>query len=253
MKGTKIHFKGREYNTDGDRPLRLNDVPKVDSDKKLKNIFKDKSLVVFKITDKELLGVNKLKFKRKRFLMLEPNPVTFYFSLSFDAVYQLEDARKIFESILDDDPDSKTVIFSYIFKVSSVGIIFSSFALEAFMNQMLPDYAQFKYKGKLVDKNHIQRWATFDDKIKNIIPQLCNKDFGLKYPKKMDTILKLKKIRDELTHLKEQRKNGFTSYDDIYQDILDLNLKSIVVAVKGFINFYHPGLIYNYKGKTSIK
>jgi hypothetical protein len=69
----------------------------------------------------------------------------------------------------------------------------------------------------------------------------------------MDRITKLKKLRDELTHLKERRNNGFTSYGDVYQDILDLNLRTIVVSVKAFINFYEPGLIDNDKGRTGIK
>ncbi|AYL97802.1 hypothetical protein [Mucilaginibacter celer] len=93
MKGTKINFKGHEYNTDGDRPVQLNDVPKVTSEKQLKKILRDKSLVFLQIGYKELYGINRLKFKQKHFLMLEPNPVTFYFSLAFDVVPQLEDAR----------------------------------------------------------------------------------------------------------------------------------------------------------------
>ena len=222
MKGTKIHFKGSEYNKDGDRPVQLNDVPKVTSEKQLKKILRDKSLVFLQITDKELLGVNRLSFKRKKFLMLEPNPVTFYFSLAFDVINQLEDARNKFMNALNERSGSKTVEFSYLFKVSSVGIIFSFFALEAFMNQMLPDYALINYNGKLVQKDNIQRWASFEDKISSIIPKLSDKDFAQKHPKKMDRILKLKRLRDELTHLKERRKNGFTSYDNIYQDILDL-------------------------------
>lgn len=253
MKGTKINFKGHEYNTDGDRPVRLSDVPKVNSEKQLKRILRDKNLVFLQIGDKELFGINRLKFKQKSFFMLEPNPVTFYFSLAFDAVRQLEDARSLFANTLMEGTNPGTVVFSYVFKVSSVGIIFSFFALEAFMNQMLPDYALINYNGKLVEKEHIQRWASFEDKMNNIVPKLCDKDFAQKYPKKMDRILMLKKLRDELTHLKERRKNGFTSYDNIYQDILDLNLKSIVASVKSFINFYHPGLIYNYKRQTSIK
>jgi len=253
MRGTKIHFKGSEYNSDGDRPLPLNNIPRVNSDKQLKKILRDKSIVFLKITDKELLGINKLKFKQKNFLMLEPNPVTFYFSLAFDAVNQLKDARNRFKDVLSECPDNTTVVFSYLFKVSSVGIIFSFFALEAFMNQMLPDYALINYNGKLVEKDYIQRWASFEDKIKNIIPKLSGKDFAQQYPKKMDKILSLKRLRDELTHLKERKKNGFTSYDAIYQDILGLNLNSIMVSVKAFINFYYPGLIYNYQRQTSIK
>ncbi|AYL97803.1 hypothetical protein [Mucilaginibacter celer] len=154
---------------------------------------------------------------------------------------------------MNESSASKTVAFSYVFKVSSIGVIFSFLALEAFMNQMLPDYALINYNGKLVEKDRIQRWASFEDKINSIIPKLTNKDFGLKYPKKMGRISKLKMLRDELTHLKERRKNGFTSYDNVYQDILDLNLKSIVASVKSFINFYNPGLIQNYRGRTTIK
>jgi hypothetical protein len=253
MKGTKIHFKGNEYNTDGDRPVQLDDVPKVNSEKQLKKILRDKSLVFLQISDKELFGINRLKFKQKIFLMLEPNPVTFYFSLAFDAIRQLEEARSLFTNALNDNINSETVVFSYVFKVSSVGIIFSFLALEAFMNQMLPDYALINYNGKLAGKEHIQRYASFEDKMNNIIPKQCGKDFVQKYPQRMLRLLKLKRLRDELTHLKERRKNGFTSYDNIYQDILDLNLKSIVFSVKSFINFYYPGLICNYRGRTSIK
>ena len=121
------------------------------------------------------------------------------------------------------------------------------------MNQMLPDYALINYNGKLVSKERIQRYATFEDKINGIIPRLSGKNFAERYPKKMVTILKLKKLRDELTHLKERKSNGFTSYNDVYQDILDLNLRSIVVSVKAFINFYEPGLIHNYKGRTALR
>ena len=60
-------------------------------------------------------------------------------------------------------------------------------------------------------------------------------------------------MRDELTNLKEFKTNGFTSYNEIYQDILETNLKSIIFAVKSYINFYSPKLIINYKMKTRIK
>jgi hypothetical protein len=120
MKGTKIHYKGREYNADGDRPVRLDNVPKANPDKQLKKILLDKSLVFLQITDKELLGVNRLKFKQKTFFMLEPNPVTFYFSLAFDAVYELEDARNRLANALKEGSGSKAVVFSYVFKASSI-------------------------------------------------------------------------------------------------------------------------------------
>lgn len=104
---------------------------------------------------------------------MEPNPVTFYFSLAFDSIAQLENARNLLsEAMLDPSSSSKAMPFSFVFIVASVGIIFSFFAIEAFMNQMLPDYALINYNGKLVKKDVIQRYVPFDDKINRIIPDL---------------------------------------------------------------------------------
>lgn len=253
MKTTQIHYKGSEYNKDGDRPVKFDDTTKVMSDKQLRKALKDKDLIFIKLTEKELLGFNKLKYRNKRFLLLEPNPVTFYFSLAFDAVDQFAKAKALLDNSLQNMKEPDVVAFSYVFKVASVGVIFSFFALEAFMNQMLPDYALINYDGNLVSKDKIQRFVPFDDKINRIIPDLCGKNFGDKYPKKMESLNKLKKMRDEFSHLKEKRKNGFTSYDNVYQDVLNLNLRSIVSNVKLFINFYYPGLIKNYQNKTIVK
>jgi hypothetical protein len=254
MKGTKINYKGLEYNKDGDRPVDLSSVPKVTSEKELRKALRNKEFMFMAIGDDKLYGVNRLKYRRIPFLLMEPNPVTFYFSLAFDSLDQLEIAKTLLgKTLLDSSPSVKAMPFSFVFRMASVGVIFSFFAIEAFMNQMLPDYALINYDGKLVGKDTIQRWVPFDDKINRIIPELCKKDFGATHPKKMAVILRLKKLRDELSHLKEKRTNGFTSYDNVYQDILDINLKSIVSTVKSFINFYQPGLIQNYKNKTLIK
>ena len=255
MKGTRINYKGSEYNTDGDRPVDLDKIPKVKSLKELKKAIADKEMLFVHITKDKMYGINKLTYKRQKFLLLEPNPVTFYFSLAFDSIQQLEIAKKQFENslILDARDGSKAQAFSYIFKVGSVCAIFSFLALEAFLNQMLPDYALIEYEGKMVTKNKIQRWTSFEDKLSKIIPKLYGKDFGEKNPKKLEKIILLKRLRDELTHLKEIKKNGFTSYDEIYQDILNTDLKSIVFTVKAYINFYSPKLITNYKNKTKIR
>ncbi|MDR6784602.1 hypothetical protein ABIE26_003248 [Pedobacter africanus] len=254
MKGTKINYKGLDYNQDGDRPVDLSSVPKVTSEKQLRKVLRNKEFMYMVMGEDKLYGVNKLTYKRKHFLLMEPNPVTFYFSLAFDSLDQLENARALLsEVLLDSPPSAKAAPFSLVFRVASVGVIFSFFAIEAFMNQMLPDYALINYDGKLVEKDTIQRWVPFDDKISRIIPDLCKKDFETRHPRKMPIIWKLKKLRDELSHLKEKRTNGFTSYDNVYQDILEVNLKSIVSTVKSFINFYQPGLIQNYRNKTLIK
>ena len=108
------------------------------------------------------------------------------------------------------------VSFSYVFKVGANAIIFSFLALEAFMNQCLPDYAKIEFERKMVDKNIIQKHTSFETKFKIIIPNVTKKDFINEHPRKVEIILKIKKLRDELTHLKEMRKDGLVAYENIY-------------------------------------
>ncbi|MFN3753710.1 hypothetical protein [Flavobacterium sp.] len=253
-KGTSIRYKGSEYNPDGDRPINLKHIPSIKSKEELKKAIADKEMHFIHVTGDKMYGIDKLVYKRQKFLLLEPNPVTFYFSLAFDAVQQLDTVRKKLEETLiaDNDDHLKAVLFSHIFRIASVSSIFSFLALEAFLNQLLPDHQLIEYKGKGFTKNRIQRWVPFEEKLTIIIPTLCHKNFGMAYPKRMEKIIELKRMRDNLTHLKEIT-NGFTSYNEVYQDILDTNFKSMVFAVKSCINFYNPKLIINYKLKTRIK
>jgi hypothetical protein len=252
--GTKITYKSAGHNPDGDNRANLKCVPEVDAKANLKKIFSDPLLVVIQVSDSEVFAVNKLRFKRKPFLLLEPNPVTFYFSIVYDLIPQISKAKyqlKLFLDCGDERNPELPVVFSYVFKVASIGIIFSFSALEASMNQLLPDFKEIEFKGKLVSKNEIQRWATFDDKLIQIIPKIHGKNFCELYPKKAEVLKNMKKLRDELIHLKQKRKDGFASYNDIYQDVLNLNLKRIVFTVKSFINFYQPGLIQNYRNRMT--
>jgi len=54
-------------------------------------------------------------------------------------------------------------------------------------------------------------------------------------------------MRDELTHLKEMRKKGFVAYEEVYNHILNADLKKMVNTVKFYINYYRPKTIQNYK------
>ena len=252
--GTKITYKSLGRNPDGDNRINLKNVPRVSSKKEMRKALADPAIHFMKVTDHEIFAINKLLYKKKPFLLLEPNPVTFYYSIAYDLLQQIESARKQIEMYLNAEVDGSRekermlhVTYSYVFKVASIGVIFSFSALEAFMNQQLPDYAGIEFNGKLLTKDDIQRWTSFDDKLHKIIPKLTSRNFCELYPAKAATIQNLKKLRDELIHLKQKRKDGVTSYNDIYQDMLNLNLKRIVSTIKSFVNFYQPKLIQNYK------
>jgi len=254
-KGTKITYKSLGKNPDGDNRINLRSSKVLERKEDLKELLNDDKLHFIHVTDHDVFAVNKLVHGRNKFLLLEPNPVTFYFSIAFDLIPQFENAKKQLDIILSNDSQpnglSLAIAYSLIFRISSIGVIFSLLAVEAFMNQQLPDYTLIKFKNKSVSKDKIQRWASFEDKLKTIIPSVTDKNFCRDHPKRGDKISRLKRLRDELIHLKQQRNDGLTSYNEIYQDVLDVDLKSLVSTVKFYINYHQPKTIRNFRRKAT--
>lgn len=255
--GTKITYKSLGHDPNEDYSWVAKEFGKgrkiANSEKELKRILKDPENHFIQLGKKDIYAVNKLKYKNKYFLLREGNPVTYYYSLAYDILPQIDEARLLLLDSLEREKSKykwdPSVSFSYVFKVGANAIIFSFLALEAFMNQCLPDYAKIEYKGKMVDKNLIQKYALFETKFKLIIPKTTEKDFINRHPRKVEVILKIKKLRDELTHLKEMRKDGLAAYESIYNHILNVDLRKIINTVKFYINFHSPKTIQNYKYK----
>ncbi len=250
--GTKITYKSLGKNPHGDNRINLKNVPKINSKKEFKKHLNDEEMHFISVTDFETFAVDKFTYNRKKLLLLEPNPVTFYFSIAFDLISQFENTKQQLKKILKtEQPNERllSIIYSAIFKIGSIGVVFSFLSIEAFINQELPDYGKIDFKNKKATKEEIQRWASFEDKLINIIPRVSKKDFCKKYTRQGVVLRDYKKLRDELVHLKQNRKDGLASYNKIYQDILNLDLKKIVLIVKNYINFYKPKTIENYEKK----
>jgi hypothetical protein len=245
---TKIVHTNKGKSPHDDNLINLRDVPTVGEDQ-LQEIAKDAELGFFHITENEVYACNKLKFDDKYFVFIEPNPVAFYYSLakgaSMDFTWFRNGLRIFYEdkTKLNQSLQNELVLFSYIFKTGCAGVIFSFLAIEAFLNQLLPDYKPIYWKNKRHTKKKIQRVLSFKDKIENLIPQITGKDFKISFTADFYLISKLKELRDELTHLKNNKGKFLSCYTEIYQDILDLNLDELVLATKNFINFYYPDLI----------
>lgn len=259
--GTKITYKSLSRNSKEDNSWVKKSLEKEEkiaySEKELKKLLKDPDNHFIQLSRFDIYAINKLHYKKHHFLLLEGNPVTYYFSLAYDILPQVDEARLLLTDSLTLSESKygwkRSVAFSYIFKIGAMGIIFSFLALEAFINQCLPDFAKIEFNGKLVTKNTIQRFLTFDDKLRKIIPKVSNKDFISEHPKKMEVLSQLKKMRDTLSHLKENRNDGIAAYDSVYNEILNVDLKRIVNTVKFYINYHHPKTIQNYARTRSKK
>jgi len=138
-----------------------------------------------------------------------------------------------------------SVSYSYVFRVTAMSIIFAFTSCEAFLNQKLPDFKEVVMpNGKSYNKTNIEYFG-LERKVE-AVSIFTGKDFAAKHPQKMQRLLKLKNLREQLIHLKEVKQGVATSYNDIYQSLLELNIKMLVNTVKAFINFYEPKLIVNY-------
>lgn len=260
MKKTRITFRGGNKIPQKDMLKSMNffkSVPGIRADE-CKEYMKDPEYAFIQITNDNIYAICKLWYKNFPFLMLEPNPVTFYYSLALDSMQQAQKYQILIGNILKRDSIAQVknsdmaVAYSTFFKVSCVCIVFSFLAIEAFMNQELPQYGPVILKHKTIkQKENIEKWYTFDEKLDKVIPEITGKDFSLKYPKQRIVITELKNLRDNLTHLKQKKGSGMTRYEDLYQSILKVDLKKMVNTTKRFINFYHPRLIQNFKYKVS--
>lgn len=260
MAKTKITYRGSNKVPQKDIRKSMNffeGTPSMEDGEYKKYMNKSEYAFMY-ITDENIYPICKLWYKRFPFLMLEPNPVTFYYSLALDSYEQSMKLhsvlRKILESPAEVDKKSSDMVVAYsmLFKVSSVCVIFSFLAIEAFMNQELPQNGPVKMNsGKDKTKESIERWATFDQKMDKILPEINGINFTIKYPNHRKVIGELKNLRDDLTHLKQKKGSGITRYEELYQSVLKVDLKKYINAAKKFINFYHKGLIVNYQYRAT--
>jgi len=120
--------------------------------------------------------------------------------------------------------------------------------LEAFLNRLIP--AGYVYTGKIKfrndkpwNKENIERYMGFKDKIKEVLPHLTQNTYHTAYGNNFENILKLKELRDNMTHIKAAHSENQPIYANLYIGALEFDYMASIEAAKSFINFYHPNLI----------
>lgn len=135
-------------------------------------------------------------------------------------------------------------IFSLFFNLSFDCLINLFSSIEAFNNSVIPDNYTIRHRRKFFDREKIQKFIGFQKKTEIIVPEIFKKSF-IENKEKYDSIKKLKYLRDNLIHTKNQSNNWQASYRSIYRDILDFNYEDTVKVVKDYMNFYQEGWVEN--------
>lgn len=119
-------------------------------------------------------------------------------------------------------------------------------SIETFINYRIPNnYIFSKSDGNKFTRTYnyeqIQRQISTEDKIKEILNKIENKNFSKKYPIKQQHINNLKEIRDSIVHTKQL--NIYEEYERVFKLALKFDSISTLNAVIDFINYYEPNLI----------
>jgi hypothetical protein len=162
-----------------------------------------------------LLSVTKLT-KKKHLSIALPNATALCLSISkrsWEEARCIRKVSKIDNSIKKEvEFDSMSQAFDYIERVFE-SVILAFTALEAFVNEKIPDDFKFeevrKGKTNILDKAEIERRVTLDKKISEVLPQAMNID-SPKGKKCWQGYKDLQQVRDRIIHMKklDRRSSG---------------------------------------------
>lgn len=138
-----------------------------------------------------------------------------------------------------------------LFQVTVSGVIHLFCALESFVNQQIPNKMTYKKKGKKYNYHDIQRWVGTEEKLAKILFEVFSKDItadGKLWPGFKD----LKKVRDELVHLKMPHEKIYVNtYDELFHDLVDTDLSYYLSIVVAIMNFYVSDFVEGYEDPGS--
>lgn len=170
----------------------------------------------------------------------------------YDSAYINNYKRKIFENDLfkklsqtsDLTDDVSHEIYIYInYATTSLIMMFTS--IESFLNSLIPENGSYKNKkGVVHNKEKIERYIKFEEKILQVIPSFEKKIFyNNKNDFKRSPIGKLKNLRDEIIHTKSSFM--YQKQSELIEQIMDFEFDKTLLEVKKYMNFYKLNYIEN--------
>ncbi|MFA9190339.1 hypothetical protein AAGV28_03045 [Flavobacterium sp. FZUC8N2.13] len=185
----------------------------------------------------------------KKVMIGEPNPIVIYFSNAQGFLSSILEYRNdLFEGLKNDKTDVD-VILNAMFGFYSVVTSFSSSlfnSLEAMINSKIPkDFtmANSRRRNSTMNKYEVIRHTGFEDKIKIVLKHITGNNFAEKKNSDYNELIKLKTLRDNITHAKANIDYEVNYYEKLYTEALDFNYEKSLDSAKEFINFYEDNLI----------
>ncbi len=163
----------------------------------------------------EFISMFNLVDGKNTHLMPEPDLVICLFEMGRQNAVRIPDLRKKLLSSLDSTHDT-FINTNDFYSATSMAAISLINAMESYINRIIPN--DFKYEvvttknTTIQNKKQIERNISFEEKIKSVIPKALGKVYHTTHPPQYDAILSLKKLRDEMTHMKSYNEDTLMSH-----------------------------------------
>lgn len=212
------------------------------------NDFKD--YVAHALTeDGSFIQTFKYKRNNKTLFIPEPNPITVYFSNAQMFLKHIIETRELLLNQLEANKEVGDILNSSysLFGYSTTFITSLFSAIEAFINSQIPSNFEYKRvdrkKTEIYNKEQIQNFIPFDEKIKKVVPQAKDKSFHRHLSHKFEILKEFKALRDKVVHTKANEKSTPNYYEDLFSDLLDFDYLKCIETAKDYINYYEENLI----------
>lgn len=247
MKHVKRKFL-REYNLTQDAHDYAVQQGKTNEVKKIRRDLKDFTPYIITSDQKLIQGFFYI-IEGRKVMIGEPNPTVIYFSNAQGFLSSILKYRKDLFDALKSDKNDVDIIMNAMFGFYSVVTSFSSSlfnSLEAMANSKIPKNFKMqnpKRRKSMMNKQEIIRFTRFEDKVKIVLKNITGDNFAEKKNLAYNEIIKLKTLRDNITHAKADIDYEVNYYEKLYTEALDFDYAKSLDSAKEFINFYENDLI----------
>lgn len=179
-------------------------------------------------------------------------PVPDFSLMNFNQAYKYNIDRKelrkeLMKHFKDlNSEEYKNFAFAYEFQgCASACIIMLFTSIECFVNDIIP--ADFQYiisdtkRTEIYNKEQIQEFIPFMDKLKKVLPQALGKDFFSKPTPSTSHIYNLKELRNAIVHTKSDLTGQ--NHADILKKLLNFKYDETFKAISLYFNFYKEGFV----------
>lgn len=207
----------------------------------------------FKDGEKKVFRSRPVKNNGRIYISSFPNPVHLFLSAGIEHFSRSEEiknknfpkcGKKMGEDIflLDIESSGTHQCHNDYIKDRCSSIVMLVSSIEAFLNHIIPNDFVYhtirKNKPVVFDKVGIESpKVSFNEKLENVIPQVLElTEFWETLSKELADLTKLYNTRKQIIHLKTNAEDDFNAYFNEMDEMLDLDIDSIIKSIVNFMN-----------------